>query len=401
VIPPGEILRKAPWLVLTGALRTVFAAIPRRRSERWVLIVCGGGHLADHLADFRRLFADDPRLRFRLLVPRQQRQPGSAARTRAALPLPEVSLLWASVFRWDLAVVADHHEPAVPKPHRCPVIRIQHGLPGKRVDGSVYAFGPGAFDHRGRLRYTKVLVSSDAVKRLAVECDPAFERAVEVVGNLGDDRLLAEVPNRARHRERLGFTPTDRVVLVFSTWGPNGLFHRFGDAILAQAESLRDEFRFILSAHRLDHAPGAPGERNWGEQVAAQASRGFWVRDPDEDWVPFLVACDVVLSDHTSVTTHAALIGRPVVHVPAAAGVLEPGSPVWQLHEVTPAIRPDAADLGEALRAALRDGPPPGLRDLAAQLNSHPGEAAERIREVTYDLLRLPPPPLAAPPEQA
>jgi len=68
---------------------------------------------------------------------------------------------------------------------------------------------------------------------------------------------------------------------------------------------------------------------------------------------------------------------------------------------VTPAIRPDAADLGEALRAALRDGPPPGLRDLAAQLNSHPGEAAERIREVTYDLLRLPPPPLAAPPEQA
>lgn len=391
MIPLGEVLRKAPWLVFTGSLRAVFAAVPRRRSDRWILITCGGGHLADHLADFHRLFAGDPRLRFRLLVPREERQPGSAARTRAVLTLPEVGLLWATVFRWDLVVVADHHEPAVPKPRRCPVIRVQHGLPGKRVDGSIYAFGPAAFDWRGRLRYTKVLVSSDAVKRLAVECDPAFEGAVEVVGNLGDDRLLAEVPNRADHRQRLGIGPDERVVLVFSTWGPNGLFHRFGDAILAQAGALRDEFRFILSAHRLDNQPGA-GERNWGEHVASQASRGFLVRDPDEDWVPYLVACDVVLSDHTSVTTHAALIDRPVVHVPAAGGVLEPGSPVWRLHKVTPGIRADATDLGETLRAALSDGPSPGLRDLAGQLNSHPGEAADRIRAITHELLRLAPP---------
>lgn len=389
MIPPGEVLRKAPWLVLTGTLRAVFAAVPRRRTERWILIVCGGGHLADHLADFHRLFADDPRLRFRLLVPRAERQPDSAARTRSALPLREVGMLWASIFRWDLAVVADHHEPAVPKPHRCPVIRIQHGLPGKRVDGSVYAFGPGAFDHRGRLRYTKVLVSSDAIKRLAVACHPAFEEAVEVVGNLGDDRLLAELPNRARHRRRLGIAPAEQVVLVFSTWGPHGLFHRFGDVILAQAEALQGEFRFILSAHRLDDQPG--GERNWGAHVAAQASRGFLVRDPDDDWVPYLVACDAVLSDHTSVTTHAALIDRPVVHVPAADGVLDPGSPVWRLHQVTPGIRADAADLGEILRAALRDGFSPGMRELAGELNSHPGQAADRIRGVAHGLLRLAP----------
>lgn len=363
--------------------------VPRRTSARWVLVVCGGTHVANHLAEYWQVLAPDPRLHFRLLLPSGERRQACTTPTRAVLPLRQVGQRWAKVFPWDLAVVADHDEEGTPDPDRCPVVRLQHGVPGKRLDDGIYAFGPRSFDDEGRLRFTRILVSSEATRRLATRIDPAFADVVAVVGSLDDDRLLAEARHRDEHRRRLGIAPGDVVVLVTSTWGPSGLFQRLGDALLREAHALQGEFRFILSAHGLDYQPGPPGERVWGEYIASQTSQGFLVRDPGEDWVPYLVACDVVLTDHTSVATHAVLINRPVVHIRVPEGLLEPGSPIQRLHELTPEVREDASDLGDVLRAALLDGPHHELRDLATQLNSYPGEAASRIRRETHDLLRL------------
>lgn len=335
------------------------------------------------------LLSEDPRLRFRLLVLCSDTRQEALEHIYKTLPLKEVGTPWAAVFRWDLAILADHEGRGIVDAWRCPVLRVQHGIPGKRVSGEVYAFGRDARDARGSIRYTRIFVSSTSLKDLAVSIDPSYEDAIAVVGSLGDDRLLAENTRREEYRERLGLQPDDIAVLVMSTYGPTSLFHRVGDALLAEALRLQDQFRFILSAHPAEYRPRGPGERVWGEFVESQAEHGFLVRRPSESWVPYVIVCDIVLTDHTSVSVHGAILGRPLVFVPIAEGAVEPGSVIQQLRDISPVIQEDSSDLRDALFEALNSYPFDKMRDLVDRMNSCPGQAASRMRQEAYALLGL------------
>lgn len=365
------------------------ALLPRDTSRRRVLFVCSHGLQADYLAEIWDILKSDPRLDFRLVMPGVEEHPGEFARIRRSLPLKELRGFWAHAGHWDLMIVADHVFRDLVSSDRRRIIRISHGFPGKRVAGSLYAFGPGACGPDGRIRYSRMFVPSRTVKDWAVRMDPAFEDVVTVVGSPGDDRMLAEVDRRQEYRNQFGFKPDEIVVFVTGTWGPHGLFHRMGDAILAGARKLRGEFRFVFSAHPHDYRHEATGERVWGEYLREQAKDGFLIREPWENWTPYMIASDVVLTDHTSLALHGALLGLPFVCCPVPEELVETGTVIRHIRDISPTIQPDASDLRQALRSARNGYPFETLGGIASQINSCPHQAVKRIREELYRELGL------------
>jgi len=363
----------------------------RHRSERHILLVCSSVVMAEYLAEIWEILQPDPCLRFWVLPPHEEERRDAHLQVRRLLPLRQAGKHWVRLMKWDLMIVADHAWKRLVHRRRCPTLRISHGVPGKRVDGELYAFGTGAYDEQRRLRYTRMFVSSDHVRNLAVAADPALGDIVAVVGIPGDDKTLAHLPRRREYREQFGFSPSDVVVFVMSTWGPDNLFNRMGDKILEETRRLRKEFRFILTTHPHEYRPAAPGQRVWGEHLRSQRAHGFVVREPSESWIPYMVACDVILTDHTALALHGVPLRRPVVVVPIPDEVLEQGGPIWRLREISPMIKEDASDLRDCLWSAKNNYPFDRLEQLARELNSYPGNAAGRIREEVYKLLGMSP----------
>lgn len=372
-------------------VRPVVALRRRDRSRRRLLFACGHELQAHYLAEIWDILKSDSRLDFRLLMPYVERRTGEFDEIRRVLPLQEIHSFWARVGQWDLVVLADHLLADLAASARRRIIRISHGFPGKRVGGQLYAFGPRAHTRNGRIRYTRMFVPSETVKQWAVRMDPAFEDVVTVVGSASDDKMLAKASHRAEYRHRFGFKPDDIVVFAMGTWGPHSLFQQMGDAILTRARELQGQFRFILSVHPIEHRPKPAGERVWGDYVREQSKDGFIIREPWEDWVPYMIASDIILADHTSLALHGVLLGRPFVYCPVPDELVEAGTVIRQIRDISPTIRADASNLRQALLEASDNYPLDKLPEIATQMNSCPHRAADRIREEVYEQLQLPP----------
>ncbi len=387
-------MKKVRRLVRKPAMalaRTVIRLLPRDAGRRKVLFVCSHELQVSYLAEIWEILKSDPRLEFRLMMPRFEHQAGEFERIRRALPFQVVREFWAYAGRWDLMILAEHVLRDLPADSRRRIVRISHGFPGKRVDGSLYAFGPWAYAQSGGIRYARMFVPSQTGKDWAVRMDPAFEDIVAVVGSPGDDKMLAEVGRREEYRRRYGFKPEDVVVFVTGTWGPHSLFRRIGDAFLERARELPGEYRFILSVHSLEYLHQPTGERVWGEYLREQRKHGFVVREPWEDWAPYMIASDILLTDHTSLAVHGALLGRPFVWSPVPDDLVEPGTVIRQIRDISPILRPDASDLRQALMQARNEYPLDKLREIASQMNSCPHQATEKIRTELYAQLSLSP----------
>jgi len=374
-------------------VRPVVALRPRDPSRRRVLFACSQELQARHLAEIWDIVKADPRLDCRLLMPYVERRPGEFDEIRKVLPLPEVPSFWASAGQWDLIVMADHLMSDRAADERQRILRISHGFPGKRVGGKLYAFGPRAYARNGRIRYSRMFVPSQAVKEWALRMDPAFEDVVTVVGSAGDDKMLAELDRREAYRARFGFKPDDTVVFATGTWGPHSLFQKMGDALLAEARTLQDQFRFILSAHPIEYRSQPSGERVWGQYISEQSQHGFIIREPNENWVPHMIASDILLTDHTSLALHGALLERPFVFCPVPDELVEAGTVIRQIRDISPTLRPDASNLRQALLKARNGYPFDKLRAIASQVNSFPHQATDHMRAAIYEQLRLPPSP--------
>src|SRR5206468_3128062 len=85
------------------------------------------------------------------------------------------------------------------------------------------------------------------LERLAADAPAALPSAV-VVGDPCYDRLLASLPRRRRYRAALGVDDDRPVLLVTSTWGPDGLLGTCPEVV----EELVAEWpqaRIVLVAH--------------------------------------------------------------------------------------------------------------------------------------------------------
>ena len=384
--------RIASWLC-----RLLLRLYPRSKNRRDILLISNRALMADYLAPFVALFEGDRRLRFHLLDHFDTDRQGGRDHIVNTLPFPLVSRRWAGLKRWDLMVTPGSGPLRdLVTCRRCPTLLTNHGTgTGKTIGGHHYPYSKRwILDDRGRLRFSRIFVPSHFIKDFATQRVPELDGTLSVVGDMRLDKMISKAKDREAVRRGLGFEPDDVVVFVISTWGPGNLFDTIGDPLLEAIGKLQTEFRFVLSAHYAQYHAEPDVKHIWGEYLPTQTVKyGFQTREQDEDWADYFVACDIVIADHGSLVNASTLLGRPLIFSPfpkelGLHNYIVEGSPIACLHEISPTLAPDASNLGDCLRLVAREYPYDKLKDVSLMISSCPGQSAEKMRQVTYDLLQ-------------
>ncbi|MFD9891560.1 hypothetical protein ACFWY9_19665 [Amycolatopsis sp. NPDC059027] len=246
--------------------------------------------------------------------------------------------------------------------------------------------------HNGVPVATHVILSHDEqLERLRQSCPPAVERAV-VAGDPCLDRLQASLLLRESHRQALGVRPAQRLIVLSSTWGGKSLFGRTPDLPRKLAEHLPlDSYRLVLALH-----PNiGQGHSSWQLERWLDDCRNAGVHVlPTEDlWQSALVAADLTIGDHGSVTFYSACLGTPLLLAEAPEDAVDPDSPIARLLRRAPRLGADPLD---SIEQTITDHDPRRYADITELATSLPGKSAEALRALLYQGMNLPPPPRAA-----
>ncbi|WP_106429977.1 hypothetical protein [Streptomyces xiaopingdaonensis] len=386
------------WIrVPVGADAERFAS---RRRLRRVLLVVHNVTSATRLLDLLPLFRDDLRLQLLATCTGSSPVQHGVPELLADLGLPV--LPWEQAVRTpvDLAVSASYGGQL--EAFQGKLMVLSHGVgynkrlaapdTGHREPAPAPVFGlsPEWLLHEGSpLAAATVLSHPEQLARLTESCPQAAPTAV-LAGDPCYDRLLASAAHRDVHRRAFGLTPGQRLVVLNSTWNPESLLGDAGADVLPEllrrlVEELPcDEYRLAVVLHpNIWHGHG-PGQVTAWFDAARRA--GAVLVPPLDQWRQALVAADLVLGDHGSVSYYAAALGVPVLLGAWPTEGLAPDSPVAAFVREAPRVdptRPLSPQFEEALRV------PCAPRRPAESVSSVPGRSAELLRRCAYRLLGL------------
>jgi hypothetical protein len=235
-------------------------------------------------------------------------------------------------------------------------------------------------------RTTVVVAHPTQLNELRLVSEVAARNAV-VAGDPCLDRILSSLHRRVRYRTALGAT-AKQVVVVNSTWGPASLLGT--NPVLPErllAELPLDEYRVALVLHpNVWTRHGDAEVRRW---LADALDAGLVLIPPDEGWRAALIAADVVISDHGSVTCYAAALGAPVLIAADGGAEVVPGSPMETLLTALPRLRP-AEPLAVQLKHLLDNHDSERVTALTKPVFARRHESMTRLRTTLYHQLRLP-----------
>lgn len=280
---------------------------------------------------------------------------------------------------------------------KAPLVVVSHGMGYNKylnressVERPVFGLSEEWLLHEGRPFAARIVLSHpEQLERLRRDCPAAVPVSV-VAGDPCFDRLLASVPQRRRYRHALGVDDGRRLITVTSTWGPGSLLERHGDLLRSLlAELPLDEYRVAAVLHpNIWHGHGPWQVRSWLRDLLRS---GLVLLPPREGWRAALVACDLVIGDHGSVTFYGAALGHPTVLGAFAHDAVAPDSPVGRLGRTAPHL-----DSGRPLRPQIEEviaAHTPGRhRAVTAETTSVPGRSAALLRAELYRLMDLPEP---------
>ena len=368
--------------------------------RRQVLMVARTLTSTIRLLEAARLFRDDFRVHVVFTVH------GTSEFSRGARDLLRAAgehdvVDWEDVRRRriDYALAVSASENIDFRPLRARTVVLPHGIGfnkyvparnGTRLAG----LPPRHALRRGKVRL--VLAHPDQERQLRAAC-PEVAGRTAVTGDPTFDELAASAPLRGFFRRRLGIERSGggadrKLVLITSTWREQSQLGRWAELprqLLAQLPA--DEYQVAAVLHpNIWSWYGSRQVRSWLDPAL---EAGLLLPPPERGWQALLVASDLVLGDHGSVTLYAAALGKPLLlNAPAEETV--PGTPVAELN--ARARRLDRwSGLREQVDGALSGGAE--LDSFADGVFSNVGGSRRALRDLLYAELDLEPPEVEPP----
>ncbi|MEV7915838.1 hypothetical protein [Streptomyces griseus] len=288
----------------------------------------------------------------------------------------------------------------VPEGH-CPVLVLPHGIgfqkqvpdaraPGDRLSGVV----PDSLLESGR---AWLAISHPQQEEQLLSSHPKAAGRTLLVGDPCFDELLVSADRADTFRRALGVPDRHRLVVLSSTWGRTSLIGQDpGLAARLLAALPYDEFRVAAIVHPNVWA----GHGSWQVRNVLKPAldAGLMLIPHIHAWRSALVAADVVVGDHGSVTLYGAALGKPVL-LGAFGSEAVPGTAAAALGRTAPRL--DAHDdVHGQIVSALAVQRPELFATVTEGAFHQPGRALPRLRTALYDLLRLPEPVSTVPPER-
>ncbi len=280
----------------------------------------------------------------------------------------------------------------------CPVLVLPHGVgfqklvpdsrsSRERLSGVV----PDSLLESGR---AWLAISHPAQEEQLLASHPRAAGRTLLVGDPCFDELAGSRSRRSAYREALGVAEHQRLVVVSSTWGPTSLLGNHPDLPARLLAHLAcDEYRVGAIVH--PNVWSAHGAWQLRTLQAAAREAGLMLMPPVHAWRPALVAADVLVGDHGSVTLYGAAAGTPLLLAAFGEDAVA-GTAVHHLASVAPRLDVHG-DLLDQVERVAAEHTPERYADVAARAFSEPGHALARLRTVLYRLLELPEPPSPPP----
>jgi hypothetical protein len=268
-------------------------------------------------------------------------------------------------------------------------VKLPHGINGARSrigpfnDHVQHDLRPDQLMKDGEVVPSALVLSHEGeLAVLAKDCPEAMPRAV-VAGCLSFDRMLASRHLRREYRRALRVRQGQKLVVVSTTWSEHSLWGTdwtFFDRLRATLPARK--YRVVAIVHPfvwLRHG------RKVNAMLRTARAAGVDVLPYDEGWRAALIAADLVIGDHGSVTQYAAALNVPVLMNTGSLTDVRPGSTAAVLSRLATPLYPGEPLLAK-VRTAMKATPAPGFADLAV---SHHGQALETLLGVCYEQLGL------------
>jgi len=294
----------------------------------------------------------------------------------------------AGKIEWDLLITAEPDIPCHLLGNRTRRILLQHALIGiKKVDGFLYPYHPdNFFTGRDKCKFDSIFETNCYTYNKLIEQDSRYSGVIKLVGSMPADALLELNKSRSQIRDAMGYHADDYVVLIQSTFRES-LIEDLGVELLEQCRtlSLEKNYKFIISLHpnhwRGDYATKHP----WGRIASTFESDRIKIRRPDEDANLSLIASDIAVTDHTSLSYNYMLLNKPALFYlpPSGNQVMDI---LGELVECC-ATFAQPCELSEKLQEATRVFDKDKCAVVIARCLPYLGKARERNNEILDEIL--------------
>ncbi len=317
----------------------------------------------------------------------------STQQIQEVVDVPYINVLRALICHWDLVVFVNHpwgfgswFSPYISK------IYINHGIwvgkinNDKQEDG---VYGPSRVNRPfGKPLYNLMCCSSEYEKAQAEVINPQLKGRLKTIGYLRADSIETMNKDRLAIRKRLGYDESDRVVFILSTWGPDSLYQRYGNTIYQQIVQPKSNLKYILTLHPRYDEFGDKEKRKRIDILQSYSDIGAEIIDGLK-WEAQLVASDVAISDHTSMSLYFYLLDKPVIFCNMPATSYVENSPFQ--HVYNSSLKFSVGDnINELVGSIFNEQSIPNTTpnaEIKKMLNSLPGESAEQLKTAFQSLL--------------
>ena len=329
----------------------------KENAEYKILLYCNSSTMEEHLLNYMEQ-TDNLGYHFYIffgdsyLKGKKQPLEETLFKNKNIIPIRYMGALFWS--RWDLIVCADLEYPFWMFRGIIPLLYIGHGISNVSYDNgkSVYDYGPESRDEDGHLLFDKMLEPNKRVADMLRGENKEYRETICHTGYRFAGKISASAGKKEEYRKSLGITGDKPVVSFFGSWNKESLFHVLGEELFDVCDSLKSEYTFIFSIHPIEYRQYFPDIKPMGEVVEQQREKGHIVRSPQEDWIPYIMASDIVVADYSTMLSLAILAGKRVILSDFPDTKICVYSLAYQVKKNFPVIR-SAKELANALHRVL------------------------------------------------
>jgi hypothetical protein len=370
-------------MTLRHIIRRLDDAMTGRGETRRILVDSRTAVNYEMVAPVVRAMAGDPRVQFAFTASEEPGRLEAIYRT-AEKGARVIGPARAAVGKWHAYLTSDFMWAMLPR--GAARIQMFHGVAGKygfdAPNESMRQWDRLFFVNERRLRN---FVASGAID----EDSPA----ARLIGMPKVDCLVDGSMRRDAILHGLGLDPARPTVLYAPTWSPASSLNVMGEPLIERLSAMPINVIVKLHDRSRDPRPQYSGGVDWPARLSPLLSGGHARLAPGANIAPYLVAADLMISDHSSAAFEYLLLDRPLVRIelPALLAQANVHADYVQLladasHNVTGA---DGAI--RAVEHALADPAAGGKtrRAIAGDLFYRPGTAAARCAAALYEVLHL------------
>jgi hypothetical protein len=336
------------------------------------------------IAPVFRAMRRDPRVAFFFTASEEPARIGDIYREASSIRL--IAPRRAAFIKFDAYVSSDFMwAPLVRDTRR---VQTFHGVGGKygfdAPDRSMRDWHRLFFVNQRRLR--------NFIARGAIEPDSP---AIRLVGMPKADCLVNGTFTREQVAGALGLDPSLPTVLYAPTWSPASSLNALGADLVQTLSRLPINLVVKLHDRSRDQRQRYSGGVDWVARITPLLTPGRGVIAPGHDISPYLVASDLMITDHSSAGFEFLLRDRPIVRIHRPQ-LIEQALIHPDYVDLLASVSDSVGDVAGALAAVERALASPETRSdirrqVAADLFHDPGHATARACRELYDVIELEP----------